>query len=922
MREAIGLVLACSFAACLAAPLAAARERLLMDEGWRFRLGETEDARILPHGTPVTQWRCKPVETEQDKAPATAAPDLRTDGPDWQDAAPRQDVFRGRLGFVWFRTTLPDVAGPGRLLYFEGVDDRGRVYLNGRELTYHDGWDEPFEVALDPAWREGGPNELAVLVENTDGPGGIWEAVVIGADSEGVAEGPAAVAHDDREWRLVDLPHDFVVEGRFDPAADRSHGYLPKGIGWYRRAFTLPAADRSKRIWLEFDGVYRDSAAWLNGRRLGRHLSGYTSFYYDVTDLVRFGERNLLAVRVDCTRNEGWWYEGGGIYRHVWLTKLDPLHVDHWGVFVAPSVADPGDGRQADAEIKIQTALVNASDRQTACELRSEVQDADGKTVASVSSRATLGAGATEEVAQQVAVSAATLWSLEDPYLYRLVTTVEERGRVTDRAETPFGIRAIRFDAELGFFLNGRPVKIQGTCNHQDFAGVGVALPDRLHAYKIERLKEMGANGYRCAHHPPAPEILDACDRLGMLVMDENRHLGSSQDTLLQVESMVRRDRNHPSVVIWSLCNEEGKQGTPEGQRAGEAMMEVIRRFDPTRPITAAMNGGFGEGLSHIVDVQGFNYNTHVYDEYHQAHPEHPCIATETASILTTRGIYQSDGARAHVSSYTDGAERAWRPVAERPFMAGGFVWTGFDYRGEPTPYDWPCISSHFGILDTCGFPKDDYWYYQAWWSDQTVLHLMPHWNWAYRQGTEVEVRCYSNCDRVELLVNGESQGAQDVQPLSHLTWKVKWAPGVLSARGFRDGREVATTQVETAGAPSAVTLSPDRDRLRADGRDVALVTVAIVDPAGRTVPVADNDVSFEVSPNARILGVGNGSPGSLEPDKATRRRAFNGLCLVLVQTTAQAGPIRLSATSPGLAPAAVTIQAEECPPTPTVPVE
>ena len=497
-----------------------------------------------------------------------------------------------------------------------------------------------------------------------------------------------------------------------------------------------------------------------------------------------------------------------------------------------------------------------------------------------------------------------------------------------DRVVTPFGIRTIRFDADKGFFLNGKPVKIYGTCNHQDFAGIGIALPDRVLAYKIEKLKEMGANAYRCSHHPFAPELMDECDRQGMLVMDENRRLGDSQEVLSQVESMILRDRNHPSVILWSLCNEERLQGTPEGEKMGKAMKDVINRLDPTRPVTAAMNGGYGGGLSQVVDVQGFNYHWSDYDDYHRDHPTQPMFGSESASVVTTRGIYQQDDQRGYVSAYTTGAEQNWRPVAERPFMAGAFIWTGFDYRGEPSPFGWPCINSHFGVMDTCGFPKDDYYYYHAWWGTKPVLHLVPNWNWAYpnpgkaHEGREITVRAYSNCDRVELFLNGESLGAQDMPPNSHLDWKAHWAPGVLSAKGFKKGKEVVSDRVETAGLPDAIRLTPDRRTIQADGQDCSMIKVEIVDAHGRNVPVADNTVEFNITSNGRIIGVGNGDPSSHEPDKATHRRAFNGLCMAIVQSTRDTGPIIVTATSPTLETATTIIETKAAPPIPVVPVE
>ncbi len=451
------------------------------------------------------------------------------------------------------------------------------------------------------------------------------------------AVGPARADFDDRDWRRVDLPHDFVVEGAFDPRNDVSHGFLAAGVGWYRKQFVLPARDRGRSLWLDFDGVYRDSLVWLNGKFLGRHASGYTSFRYDIGAAARYGGTNDLVVRADAHNFEGWWYEGGGIYRHVWLTKADPLHIVPWGVFVNSLVSAPLPAEEGTALVTAKTWVTNGGSNEAPCEVETVVQSATGQAVARASARERIPAGADIEVSQGLRLETAKYWSIESPYLYRLVSTVRRQGRVVDRVETPFGIRTFRFDARQGFFLNGKPVKLKGTCNHQDFAGVGVAMPDQLYVDRVRQLKEMGSNAYRCSHNPPTPALLEACDTQGMLVMDENRHLGDSPEVLGQVESMVLRDRNHPSIILWSLCNEEREQGSELGQRMGQAMKDVIHRLDPTRPVTAAMNGGYGKGLSLLVDVQGFNYHSGDYDGYHQSHPLQPLFGSETASTVSTR---------------------------------------------------------------------------------------------------------------------------------------------------------------------------------------------------------------------------------------------------------------------------------------------
>ncbi len=907
-----------------------------LDKDWRFHRAGLPEGRF---GGPITAWRWKADDRGEAGAAQMAAPDLKTDGNGWQDSAPGQDVFNGRRGFAWFRAVL--VAAPARqpTLRFYSVDDKAVVYLNGKLLARHEGWDEAFDVPLDAAWRSRGHNDLAVLVENTDGPGGIGRTILkevrnqerLGPDS------PIHPAHDDQSWQHVDVPHDYLVEGTFDPKADGDHGFLPMDEGWYRKTFTIPAEARGRRLWLEFDGVYRNSRAWLNGKYLGKHPSGYTSFRYDVTAAAQPGATNLLAVHVDPNAFEGWWYEGGGIYRHVRLVAVDPVHIAPWGVFVKARVQDPGDGLRADARLTINTTLANESGSAREATLVSDVLDGQGAVLATAQSPIRLAADTNDElIVQQLELPRARLWSLEQPYLYQLRSTLRVDGKAVDEVSTPFGARALRFDPQKGFFLNGRSVKLQGTCNHQDHAGVGIAVPDRLQVWRIEKLKEMGCNAYRCSHNPPAPEVLDACDRLGMLVMDENRHLGDTYSvksssstpcaTLTDLGDMVLRDRNHPSIILWSLCNEEYIQGRPAGGAIARAMKERVYQLDDTRPVTAAMNGGHGApgGISFVVDVEGFNYYPAEYAPFHRRHPRQPIVASETASAVSTRGVYAmtkfdrfwGDPGRGHLAAYDINAadyaataENAWQAVAQVPYVAGAFVWTGFDYKGEPSPFGWPCINSHFGILDICGFPKDTFWYYQSWWTRKPVLHLLPHWNWPGREGQEMEVWCFSNCQKVELFLNGASLGEKQIPPYRHLVWKVKYQPGVLLARGLRDGKEY-TTRVETTTAPAAVLLEPDRGKLSAPASDVAVVTVRIVDEKGRTVPVADNDVSFTIAGPGKILGVGNGDPSDHDPDKATHRKAFGGLCQVLVQTSGAPGAIKLAARSGQLKPAVVTFQA------------
>jgi beta-galactosidase len=764
----------------------------------------------------------------------------------------------------------------------------------------------------------------------------------LGAAPEAIAPG-----YNDGGWRRVDVPHDYVVEGVFAPTSPYEnkalnagwfslHGFLPVTSAVYRKELSIPANIKGKRLWLEFDGVFNNSHYWLNGREVYSQYSGYTRARFDITTAANYGGRNVLVVQVD-PRYEGWWYEGGGIYRHARIVMLDPVHIAPDGVFVTPQLADPGEGVRADADIKISTDLANSGGAPVEATVLSEVFDATGKIIATTSSAQALGPRAEAKVSQSMPLAGATLWSLETPYLYKLRSTVSMSGKVVDQTTTNFGVRHMRFDAAHGFFLNGKHVKLKGVNMHQDHAGVGTAVPDRLFTWRLERLKEMGCNAIRLSHNPVAPFLLDECDRLGILVMAENRNLGDVYKDQTQKDApavehreltaLVLRDRNHPSIFCWSLCNEQWIQGTPEAGAIVRAMMKRVRELDPTRPITAALNGGFDtpQGIIGQLDAVGINYNPWVYDGVHKQFPNVPMIASEIASEICTRGIYATehwedyygDRQRGYVSAYSITAgpagqtvEKAWPPVAERDNIAGGFVWSGFDYKGEPRPFGWPVVNCHYGFFDLCGFPKDSYYYYKAWWSDAPVLHLFPHWNWAGREGQEIPVWVHSNCDEVELFLNGVSLGKQTVKPLHHLEWKVKYAPGKLVAKGIRKGQSFEATR-ETTGTPAAIRLAADRSALTADKADLAVVTVEVVDAKGRVVPTAGNRIIFSLTGPAVLIGVGNGDPSCHEPDKGNSRSAFNGLAQAIVQTTRQAGVITLKATSPDLKEAVLKLSSK-----------
>ena len=728
----------------------------------------------------------------------------------------------------------------------------------------------------------------------------------------------SSIAFDDSDWKPVDLPHDWAIELPFqnDPQLE-SKGFYPLGrtwpatsVGWYRRVFELPASDSGKRIHIEFDGSYRDTMVVLNGYYVGRHSGGYDPFQFDVTDFANPGGRNVLLVRVDATLSDGWFYEGAGIYRHVWLVKTNPLHVKRWGTFVRSEV------RPGAAALFIRTELENHGEGARKARVVSTILDPSGAVVAKAAADAMQVPEWGDQVfEQQIPVKQPALWSLEQRNLYKLVTEVESGGAVVDRYETRFGIRTVRFDAERGFLLNEKPVKLKGTCNHQDHAGVGAALPDALQYYRIRKLQEMGSNAYRSSHNPPTPELLDACDDLGMLVFDETRMMSSNPEGLGQFENLVRRDRNHPCVFMWSMGNEEAVANTETGGRILESMKRISTRHDGSRPVSLAPIFSIGTGGLAVGDVMGYNYMDPGADAYHKAHPAQPVMGTEQVSAVGTRGIYITDASKGYVASYdpytTTGrasAEGWWRFCAERPWLAGGFVWTGFDYRGEPSPNGWPNISSQYGVIDTCGFPKDTFYYYQSWWTSRPVLHLFPHWNWPGMEGKEIAVWVHSNLENVELFLNGESLGAKEVKRNSHVAWNVRYTPGRIEARGYRGGTHVLTDVRETTGPAAILVMTADRQELAADGEECATLAVEVRDAQGRLVPVADNEVRFEVSGTGKLIGVGNGDPTCQESDTGASRRAFGGLCAAIVQATKSAGKITVSATSPGLPPVALTI--------------
>ena len=712
---------------------------------------------------------------------------------------------------------------------------------------------------------------------------------------------------DASNWRDLNLPHDWAVELPFvRDESLQSHGYKPLGrkypetsVGWYRRTFDIPASDRSRRISIEFDGAFRSALIFLNGYFIGRNDNGYAPFTFDITDFANYGGKNYLVVRMDATFGDGWFYEGAGLYRHIWLTKTDSLHLGQWESYVRTDVKASG------TTLNLGTVVQNENDKAETCRVRWQILDASGKTVATADAapQSVPGDGATTFTATAKLTNPA-MWSVETPVLYSAIVTVESNGKARDAERVSFGVRTLAWDADKGFFLNGKSVKVKGTCNHQDHAGVGAALPDRLQWYRIGVLKDMGGNAVRTSHNMPTPEWVEACDQLGMMMMCETRLMSSNPEGLQQLEKMVKRYRNSPSIIMWSMGNEEWiMMPQPQGVRVIDEMIARTHELDPTRLGTAAVNESFDKPFAEQLDVMGFNYSLKVIDDWHKAHPKTPSIGTETASTLATRGVYLTDTLRNWVSSYdvnhtrwSELAEEWWKFYGTRDWLAGGFAWTGFDYRGEPTPYGWPSINSQFGIVDMCGFPKDNFYYYKAWWGNEPVLHLFPHWNWEERNGEPISVWVHSNLDEVELFLNGTSQGKQKVEHLTHLEWKVKYEPGTLEARGSKDGKVVMTVKNETTGKPESIKLTADRTEINADGEDVAVIRVEALDKDGRFVPTTNAGISFKVSGDGALVGVGNGDPNCQESDKESKRSLFNGLAQVILQANKNTGSIVLEA--------------------------
>ena len=745
----------------------------------------------------------------------------------------------------------------------------------------------------------------------------------------------------DITWRTLNLPHDWSIEGTFskDHPATPGGGALPGGIGWYRKTFTIPTTSKSKSVFIEFDGVYRNSEVWINGHSLGVRPNGYISFQYDLTPYLNYGTvKNVIAVKADNSKQpNSRWYSGSGIYRNVWLTTVDKLHIDNWGTFITtPKISN----QAATMNIVTNVANQNSSDKKFV--LTTTVYDANKKIVAKLVSNTNVAANNLTSLNQSAVISNPVLWSIEKPSLYKAVSQLSSDGKLIDEYQTTFGVRYFNFDSEKGFFLNGKPVKILGVCDHHDLGALGSAINSRAIERQLEILKAMGCNGIRTSHNPPAPELLALADKMGFIVMDEAFDMWVKQKTKYDyhldwdkwhrkdLEDQILRDRNHPSVIIWSVGNEVSEQwgNDTSGPAIAKELVSIVKSLDTTRPIVTANNSIYNNMLqSNAFDLIGYNYSHDQWKEFLKRYPGKKLIITESTSALETRGHYDLvpfdtirrwplrwdkpllDGNPDYTVSAYDHVSAPWGSTHEESIkellkydhVSGMYIWTGFDYLGEPTPYPWPARSSYFGIIDLAGFPKDVYYLYQSLFTTKPVLHIYPHWNWKAGDMVDV-VAYYNNADEVELFLNGQSLGVQKKTSNDlHVKWRVPFAPGVLKAISRKNGKIVLSKETRTAGAPAKILLKADRSSVKADGSDLSFITATIVDKDGVLVPNVDNSLTFSISGPGFITGVDNGDPVSHESFKSNRHKAMNGLALVIIQSLKTPGKIKIKASSENL---------------------
>jgi beta-galactosidase len=753
--------------------------------------------------------------------------------------------------------------------------------------------------------------------------------------------------YDDSQWRMLNLPHDWSIEGEFSPDAPATTegGALPTGIGWYRKSFHVEKPANEKVFYIDFDGVMSNSEVWINGHYLGKRPFGYNSFRYELSSFLKYGdEENIIAVRVDhSAQPASRWYTGSGIYRHVWLVEKNPVHVAHWGTFVStPEVSAEL------AKVKLDIKLDNKTEADVVVEVKSTIVDAAGKIVADTENELGVADGSMD-LTQYFELKDPALWSPENPNMYEVVTQVFHNGKLIDQHETPLGVRFFQFTTDKGFFLNGKHLKIYGVNQHHDLGALGAAVSTRAMERQLEILKDMGCNAIRMAHNPPAPELLNLCDRMGFLVINESfdewkrrkakmgYHLYWDEWHVRDLQDMVLRDRNHPSIVAWSIGNEIPEQFDSTGITITRELVDLVKALDTTRPVTAALTETDPEKnqiyQSGALDLLSFNYKHREYLKFPERYPGECMLASENMSALSTRGHYDmpSDSVRIWppaykapfdgnpdftASSYDNaiaywGAthEDTWAVVKNNDFIPGMFIWSGFDYIGEPLPYPYPARSTYLGIIDLCGFPKDVYYLYQSEWTDKTMLHLFPHWNWT--EGQIIDLWAYfNNADEVELFVNGLSQGKKSKEENKfHVMWRVPFSPGSIKVVSYKNGQVVLEKEIHTAGKAVTIELQADRSQIQADGSDLSFITVKVTDKEGNMVPDAANLINFEVNGEGFIAGVDNGYQASLEPFKADYRKAFNGMCLLIVQSTEKAGTVKVTAKSGGLVTSGIELK-------------
>jgi len=761
----------------------------------------------------------------------------------------------------------------------------------------------------------------------------------------GDVKGAEKPQFDDGAWRTLDVPHDWSIELPFDKSLQggSSVGYLPGGIGWYRKTFTVPESSQGKKIVIDFDGVYMDSQVWINGHLLGRRPSGYVSFQYDLTPYLNFGKENIIAVRANVEPNGSRWYPGAGIYRRVWLTTLNPVHVKHWGTYVTtPTVS------KTSATVLLQTEVSNVTSKNVAATLKSVIVDAAGAEVAKAESEQKVAAGQTGAFEQKFRVLNPTLWSPDTPNMYQVKTQVVVRGQVVDETTTPLGIRTCEFTKDKGFFLNGEHVDIKGVCLHHDFGPIGTAFYPRALEHQLEILQEMGCNAIRTAHNPRDPEFYNICDRMGFMVMNEafdvwmqkklpnDFHQFFDEWHERDLTDMVRRDRNHPSIIIWSIGNEMNEQHREDfpgqGGVIATRLVEIVKKHDASRAITSACNSykaSVEKGMVEPLDVYGQNYGMSQFPEIRKGGK--PVIGTENATSFITRGSYSYEivndrGIKLSIQNIKNNSEctgygKFWGAdrtdgtlieIRKNPWVAGQFAWTGFDYIGECFPFPWPARNGLFGIIDMVGFPKDSYYAYQSDWTDKPMVHLVPqNWNWMQFSGKPIPVWVYSNCDEVELFLNNASLGVKKINRTEslHAEWNVPYKPGELKAVALKGGKIVATQIIRTAEEAARLELSADRMEIAADGSDLSFIEVKLVDENGVFCPDADLMVQVKVEGNGELLGVGNGSALNHSPFTGSQVQTFYGLCRVIVKSTRKDGAIKVSVSADGVEAAQVEIK-------------